>query len=278
MTSDDIREMHESFLYPIVRVFAAGGAGSGTIIYSEEDPKREGEYLTFILTNHHVVDELIEIKDRWNSMLKRKVKTEVADHAKIEVFQYVHTSTVDSSNRYSAEIVAHDKAHDLAVLRILSPRKFDHVASLIPRGDIENLRLFEDVVVGGCSLAHEPLCNFGKLTFLNELIDQKRYLMASAGMIFGNSGGALFHQDSGRLIGVPSRVVVKQMGFGFDVVTWMGFSAHPERIYEFLEDQEMQFLAGDVDDDYHAAMERRENRKRESMVELKMRALEDSGS
>ena len=34
-------ELHERFLYPVVRVFSMKAAGSGTLIYSEKDPENE---------------------------------------------------------------------------------------------------------------------------------------------------------------------------------------------------------------------------------------------
>jgi S1-C subfamily serine protease len=260
MEVEEIKKLHETFLYPIVRVFSKGAAGSGTIIYSKEDPEVKDEYQTFVLTNQHVVDDLITYKDAWDEVLKRNKKKENKERARVEIFDYVRTSEVDSSNRHSAEIVAYSKSEDLAILRILSPKKFDNVARLIAKDDIKKLKLFMDVVVSGCSLAHEPMCNFGQITFLNEIIENKRYIMANAGMIFGNSGGALFLKDTGELIGVPSRVSATQVGFGQNIVSWMGFSAHGERIYEFFDEQELKFLY-DPNDTYKAAVQRRKDRE-----------------
>lgn len=263
----NLKYCHETFLYPVVRVFSKAAAGSGTIIYCEEDPKEPGEFLTFVLTNHHVIDDLVTYKKEWDSVLKREIPKEFHEKAKVEVFSYVRMSEVDSSNRYIADIVAYDKNHDLAILKIDSPRKFEPVAKLISKEDIRNLKLFMDVVVSGCSLAHEPFCNFGQITFLKEIIEQKKYIMTNAASIFGNSGGALFSYDTGELIGVPSRISGIQLGFGHDIITWMGFSAHPERLYEFLEEQELHFLVGKEDDNYHTAMERRKKKAKRSLVE-----------
>lgn len=260
--------MHETYLYPVVRVFSADDAGSGTIIYSKEDTQNEGEYLTFVLTNHHVIESLITHKKDWDSLAGRQIEKEFREMAKVEYFSYVRNSTVDSSNRYDAEIIAHDENHDLAILRIVSPRRFDHVAKLLPKDEIKNLRLFMDIVVSGCNLAHEPFCNFGQLTFLKELIDQKEYFMANASSVFGNSGGALFLKDTGHMIGVPSRIPSIQLGFGVDVMTWMGFSAHTKRLYEFFEDQELVFLYDDTDD-FYKALDRRTRRRKEAILELK---------
>jgi len=264
----NIEEKHETFLYPIVRIFSDKAAGSGTIIYSQPDPKNEGEYLSFVLTNFHVIESLLSYKDDWDSLLKREIKKEFHNRAKVENFSYVFMSSVDSSNRHSAEIIAYDKHHDLAVLKIESPKKFDYVAKLIPKDNIRDLRLFMDVVVAGCSMAHEPFCNFGQLTFLKEMIDQKEYVMTNASSIFGNSGGALFLKETGELIGVPSRISAIQIGFGVDVITWMGFSCHPKRLYQFLKEQELQFIY-DPKDDYYSALERRRNKETEALMALK---------
>ena len=88
--------------------------------------------------------------------------------------------------------------------------------------------------------------------------------MANAPSIFGNSGGGLFHGTTGQLLGLTSRVTVTQMGFGVDVQTWMNFSTHPERLYEFFEHQELQFLYNDKDN-YYDAMKRRELKRKEAI-------------
>ena len=88
--------------------------------------------------------------------------------------------------------------------------------------------------------------------------------MQNAPSIFGNSGGGLFHGVSGHLLGLTSRITVTQLGFGMDVQAWMGFSTHPDRLYEFFEHQELQFLY-DENDNYHDAMDRRSNRRKEAL-------------
>ena len=90
--------------------------------------------------------------------------------------------------------------------------------------------------------------------------------MQNASSIFGNSGGGLF-QGSGEdlnLLGLTSRVTVTQLGFGVDVQTWMGFSTHPDRLYEFFNHHELQFLY-DKNDDYYSAQQRREGRRRDAL-------------
>jgi hypothetical protein len=204
--------------------------------------------------------------DEWDAILKREVKRDVLDEVTIEVFDY-DGSKVVSANSTTGQIIAYDKHHDLAAIKLNSnTRQLPHVASVIPKDQIDCLQLFDPVWVSGCSLLHDPFPNPGTITYLREVIDQKAYLMQNASSIFGNSGGGLF-QGSGEefnLLGLTSRVTVTQLGFGLDVQTWMGFSTHPDRLYEFFDHQELQFLY-DKNDDFYSALARREGRRKDAL-------------
>ena len=262
----DSVNLHEKILYPVVRVRAGNAGGSGVLVYSEPDPKDEGKFINILLTCQHVIDGAIKIRDEWDAILKREVKRDVLDEVVIEVFDY-DGSKVVSANSTTGHIIAYDKHHDLAAVKLNSnTRALAHVASIIPRDQIGCLQLFDPVWVSGCSLLHDPFPNPGTLTYLREIIDQKAYLMQNASSIFGNSGGGLF-QGSGEdfnLLGLTSRVTVTQLGFGVDVQTWMGFSTHPDRLYEFFDHQELQFLY-DKKDDFYKAQHRRESRRKDAL-------------
>ena len=262
----DSATLHEKILYPVVRVRAGQAGGSGVLIYSEPDPKDESKFINILLTCQHVIDGAIKIRDEWDAILKREVKRDVLDEVVIEVFDY-DGSKVVSANSTTGQIIAYDKHHDLAAVKLNSnTRPLAHVASVIPREQIDCLQLFDPVWVSGCSLLHDPFPNPGTITYLREVIDQKAYLMQNASSIFGNSGGGLF-QGSGEefnLLGLTSRVTITQLGFGLDVQTWMGFSTHPDRLYEFFDHQELQFLY-DKNDDFYSALARREGRRKDAL-------------
>ena len=257
------KTVHEKILYPVTRVRAADSGGSGVIIYSEEDPKKPGEYINIALTCEHVIAKNITVKDEWDTVLKREIKRDVMSEVTIETFDY-DNSTVVSANSIKANIIAYDKNHDLAALRLTSKRKIPYVSKVIPKDEIEDLNIADPVWVSGCSLLHDPFPNPGTITYLREMIDQKAYIMQNAPSIFGNSGGGLFHGLTGNLLGLTSRVTVTQLGFGVDVQSWMGFSTHPDRLYEFFDHQELQILY-DPKDNYHSAMERRTDRRKEAL-------------
>ena len=258
-----VQEVHDYVLYPVVRVRSGNAGGSGVLIYSEPDPKDESRYINIALTCQHVVDAAIKIREQFDPVLKQQRKTDYFEEVIIEVFYYQGSKLI-SSNATNAEIIAYDKHHDLAAVRLNNPRQMPYAASVIHKDEIKNINIADPVVTCGCSLLHDPFPNNGTLTYLREMIEQKSYLMANAPSIFGNSGGGLFHGDTGHLLGLTSRVTVTQLGFGLDVQTWMNFSTHPDRLYEFFEHQELQFLYDDRDD-YHTAMERREAKRKNSL-------------
>ena len=259
----EVKDVHEKILYPVTRVRASDAGGSGVLLYSKEDSKHPGEFINIAITCEHVIAKNVTVKDEWDTVLKREVKRDVTSEVSIEMFDYDNSEVV-SANSFKADIIAYDKNHDLAALRLHSKKQMPHVATVIPKKEIDSLQIADPVWVSGCSLLHDPFPNPGTLTYLREMIDQKAYIMQNAPSIFGNSGVGLFHGVTGHLLGLTSRITVTQLGFGMDVQAWMGFSTHPDRLYEFFEHQELQFLY-DENDNYHDAMDRRSNRRKEAL-------------
>ena len=257
------KDIHEKILYPVTRVRASDSGGSGVLIYSEPDPQKPDEFINIALTCQHVIDKNITVKEEWDAVLKRDMKRDIMQEVTVEIFDY-DGSKIVSANSTSSEIIAYDKSHDLAAVKLNNTRKMNHVSSVIPKADIKDVHIADPVWVSGCSLLHDPFPNAGTLTSLREMIDQKAYIMQNAPSIFGNSGGGLFHGVTGHLLGLTSRITVTQLGFGMDVQSWMGFSTHPDRLYEFFDHQELQFLY-DSNDNYYDAMKRRDNRRKETL-------------
>jgi hypothetical protein len=258
------QELHDNVLYPVTRVKTGKAGGSGVLVYSEPDPEDSGKYINIVLTCQHVIDGSISVKDEWDSLLKREIKKDIMEEVSVEIFDY-DGSKISSANSSQAEIIAYDKGHDLAAVKLHNSRPQEHIASVYPKDDIDNLRLFDEVWTSGCSLLHDPFSNKGELTYLREMIDQKSYIMYNAPSIFGNSGGGVFH-GNGTLLGLCSRITNIQLGFGIDVMTWMGFGTHPSRLYEFFEHHELQFIYDGSD--YYDAQERRKERQRKSLRHL----------
>uniref|UniRef100_A0A6M3JIM8 Putative trypsin-like peptidase domain containing protein n=1 Tax=viral metagenome TaxID=1070528 RepID=A0A6M3JIM8_9ZZZZ len=262
-----IQELHQRILYPVVRVRTKKAGGSGTVIYSK--PNQHGKYESFIMTCAHVIDDAIEVKKEWDSFLKKKIEKEFTEQVQVEVFDYVDLSKVNSSNALRADIIAYDKIVDIAILKLDSPKPCPYIAKLIEKDNVDSVKLFTDAYASGCSLGHDPICNQGQVTYVNEKIENKQYFMSNCSSIFGNSGGALFLADTGEQIGITARISAIQLGFGVDIITWMGFSIAPSEIYKFIDEQELKFLY-DSSDTFEAAMKRREKKQRESLMARKI--------
>jgi len=267
---ETIQDKHNDMIYPVCRVRTEKAGGSGTVIYSKPDPANPGDYLSFVLTNAHVIEDGINHKKDWDSVLKQDIKKEFLTKVEVELFDYIKTSTVNSSNTYKADIVCYDKQHDLAILKLDSPKQVENVAKIISKEDVnDKIKLLAPVLVVGCSLLHDPIPNYGYITSVKEDIENKKYCMTNANIIFGNSGGSVFLADTGEFVGVPSRVTTLQLGFGMDVVTWMGFFAAPDRVYTFLDEQMFNFIYDDTAKGYKETMADRDKKLKKALYRMK---------
>jgi len=240
--TDEIMNMHKELLYPSVRVRTEKAGGSGTIIYCKPKPDNKDEYETYILTNHHVIEDAISIKKKWSSIANRNIDKEVRSTVFVETFEYKYGSTIIGARQYEADIVAWDKDQDIALLKLRTIGQFKYIAKMYPKDKQDDVKLFEKTVAVGCSLGHPPIPTFGIITSKHDEIENEDYWMSTSQIIFGNSGGSMYLERTHELIGIPARIESMQLGFSINVVTHMGFFVPIDRIYKFLEDQIFQFV------------------------------------
>jgi len=263
----DLKEFHEKILYPLTLVRTSKAGGSGTVIYSEPHPDGEG-YLTYVLTNHHVIEEAISFTTDYDPLVGRDVKKPVYDVVSVGFYSYRHLSKQASVVGYQADIVHWDRSRDLALLELRDRKKADYVAKLFPeKGKL--LYIGQPAVAVGCSLGHKPLPSVGMISSLDEHIENQPRLLSSAQIIYGNSGGALFTLDEKELIGVPCAGDVIIMGFSAQAITHLGYSIPWFVLYDFLRDGCFDFIF-----DESKTCEECEKRRKEKMDELQ-RAWEE---
>lgn len=238
---DEIDVKHEKLLYPVVRVMTARSGGSGTVIYSEK--RGEGSHRSYILTNWHVVNDAIRVRKVWDSQQKKEIQREESDLVDVEVFSW-HGGTIIDKKVVRAGICAYSQEDDIALLELRSnerpyPLPVPNVALLASRAQADLLRVFQEIYVVGCSLGHDPIHSSGDITDLSDLISGKSYMMGSAPLIYGNSGGAVFAKIDGAyfLIGMPARVAVARVA-----VPNMNWSVPASRIHDFIESHGLYFL------------------------------------
>ena len=249
--SKAIIQKHEQMFYPTVRVRTKKAGGSGTVVYSKKYKK---EVYTYVITNHHVIADSINIDKKWDPVLKRKIDKETLDTVFIEFFRYNNYSHTVGSFAVEADIVAYSEVEggqDWALLRVRDKENpADWVANMFPLDDIENVHIFDKVFAVGASLGHPPVASEGHISYMDDEIEHYKYWMSSAPTIFGNSGGAVYRWSSTRkqydYIGIPSRISIQPMGFSADAITHMGYFIPIDRVYKLLEDNDYQFIYDDT--------------------------------
>ena len=229
---------HEEMLDTSVRI---NTAGSGTVLYSKQ---HEGKWESYILTNYHVISDQITIREVWDGMKGKKVKRETREPVTAFWFDYVRCSRSVGTRGRIADIVAHDEQRDLALLKLRdTERGVVRIAHMLP--EEQSPKLGQTVWAVGAGLGYPPSMTSGEMAFAEQVINGYRYQLATAPIIFGNSGGALFAYSDIRkkyeMIGVPSRVSAA----GFQAVTHMGWSIPTETVHTFLRDNFHGFIVGD---------------------------------
>ena len=260
----NLSKLHSEVLYSQVRVKTAKSGGSGTIVYSQ--PAESGVCNTYALTCHHVVEEAITVKSEWDSKVGRERKREFRQLVTVEFFDWSNVLHGHRPLNYSsdAEIVAYDKDHDMALLKLRTVKRAEHVAKVMAPGEEKSLQIGSSVVAVGSALLHDPVLTLGAITHMGDEIDGKLYWMGNAQIIFGNSGGAVFATGQGgdfEFIGIPSRIAIS----GWSTpITHMGYFSPVTRVHEFFIEQTYQFLtpgSGKTEADCEA--ERRKIKERE---------------
>ena len=238
----DLVQKHREMLYPVVVVAAGSSLGSGTVIFSTEV---DDAWQTYVLTNHHVIRSAITVKEEWDSKTQEEVKREQRSPVQVRWYDYNDYSREIGTRGQIADIVAYDATLDLALLQTRDTEGgVDHVAHLMPED--ATLYLFEITWAVGAGLGKPPFPTEGAVSNLDQRINGQPYILSSAPIIFGNSGGALFHWSPERsryeFIGVPAKVSV--VGFS-SVVTHMAWAIPLATVREFLRDNDFDFILGD---------------------------------
>jgi serine protease Do len=155
------------------------GMGTGVVL----DPRG------FIITNHHVVEGVREIK-----------------------------VTLHDGKSYVARLVAHDPQTDLAIIRIPTKQRLP----LIKIGTSNDLMEGEEVIAVGNAYGYENTVTRGIVSALHRTVqvtDSQQYqdlIQTDASINPGNSGGPLLNID-GEMIGINVAVRVGAQGIGFAI-------------------------------------------------------------
>ena len=155
------------------------GMGTGVVIDSRG----------YILTNHHVVDGVRQIN-----------------------------VTLDGGQAYVAQLIAHDRETDLAIIRIRTPQPLP----TMHLGTSQDLMAGETVIALGNAYGYEHTVTSGIISALHRNVqvnETQQYLdliQTDASINPGNSGGPLMNLD-GDMIGLNVAVRAGAQGIGFAI-------------------------------------------------------------
>ncbi len=224
----DPRLLDERLLAPTVQLNGDDTVGSGTLIYSRENPQASAVE-TYVLTSFHVIRNIL-------------ADTPAARRNGIAITIYTESGQVQERG----DMVSHDEEIDAALLKLRGERKFDRVARVVPRGRARDVRVWERIYAVGCPLGNDPIPTQGEIASLHNELNGANYWMINAPTYFGNSGGGIFLATSRELVGVFSKIYTHGKGNPV-VVPHMGLCTPMDRIYDWLAKDELAFVLEPAD-------------------------------
>src|SRR5262249_41999759 len=119
---------------------------------------------------------------------------------------------------YDARVIARDKTHDLAILKIDAPRPLPTIVF----GTSSDLMVGETVIAIGNAYGYENTVSVGIISalhrdvVLNKDISYKSLIQTDASINPGNSGGPMLNVD-GELVGVNVAIRAGAQGISFAI-------------------------------------------------------------
>lgn len=241
ITPNDSNWMVEAMLYPTIQIKGNKTVGSGVVIYSEPEArsgdgriKDEGsrvdvqKYVTYAITAYHVVKEILG-SDFPDAPLKDLRIMDPRDPLGMTVL--------------SGTLEIYDSELDLALLKLGTDRRFEYVADLLPREEVERLELFTRIYAVGCPLGNNPLPTSGQISSKGKVVDGRIFWMVNAPTFFGNSGGGIFLSDTCKLMGVSSMIYTYTYETNQSlVVPHMGLFVPLSMVYDWLDGRGYKYV------------------------------------
>ena len=169
--------------------------GAGTVVRSVRDPKT-GEVDTFVLTAYHVVRNIYA--DFPN-----------ARRQGLDVVVYLEDG---SRKTVKAQLIGHERALDVAVLRIKGNEVFTNVAKVADTQTALDSGVWDPITAVGCPLGNDPVPTEGQIARTDATVQGTTYWLITAPTYYGNSGGGIYLSESRELCGVFSKIYTHGRG------------------------------------------------------------------
>lgn len=226
LVAPDKELLTEDLLLPAVQLNGEDTVGSGTLIRSCLNT-RTGKVENWVLTAYHVVRNIYTDTPRAQN-----------DGLPVTIFDG------ETKHETRADLVAFDKDLDTALLRLRSERTFAHVARVLPRAEVESVKVWDDIYAIGCPLGNDPIPTRGSIASKQNLLNGVNYWMINAPTYYGNSGGGIFLAEKRALVGVFSKIYTHGRGNPV-VIPHMGLCTPIKSVYEWLDREKLAYLLED---------------------------------
>ncbi len=220
----DPGELTRTMLLPTVQLNGDDTVGSGTIVFSGENPKNGGAIETYALTSYHVVRNILADTPKAHN-----------DGFDVTIYLPGEKTTV------KGKMIASQPKIDAALVRVLTDKKLPFVANVLPREETAAVKVWDPVCAVGCPLGNDPVPSHGEVSSLKNELNGANYWMVNAPTYFGNSGGGIYRADTRQLIGVFSKIYTHGKGTPV-VVPHMGLCTPIEAVYEWLAGEKLEHL------------------------------------
>jgi serine protease Do len=179
----DVQDLVRQIGEAVVQVRTPGGLGSGFFINADG----------YLITNFHVIEGETEIS--------------------VEVY-HQHDGQLDRETYKQVKIIAINKFHDLALLKIEDKNapKFKYVTL----GSSDALSVGDSVFAIGSPMGLERTVTSGIVSTKTRQLEGELYLQTTAQINPGNSGGPLFNLG-GEVVGVTNMKITFGEGLGFAI-------------------------------------------------------------
>ena len=219
----DPGELTRSMLLPTVQLNGEDTVGSGTLVYSDLNPK-SGKVESYVLTSYHVVRNIL-------------ADTPKSQTEGFSVTVYLQNGKVEVKGKMTASFAK----IDAALVQLQTDRRFPHIATVMPQSECINVKVWDPVCAVGCPLGNDPVPSEGEVSSLKNELNGANYWMINAPTYFGNSGGGVYQNNSHQLIGVFSKIYTHGKGTPV-VIPHMGLCTPISLIYEWLRQEGLDYL------------------------------------
>ena len=219
----DPRLLTRELLAPSIQINGDDTVGSGTLIYSDKNPKTS-KFDTYALTSYHVIRNILADTPR-------------AKRDGLAITIYLQ----DGKKEVRGDMVAHETKIDAALIKLRTEVKFSNLARVASSSSTNRLRVWDTIYAVGCPLGNDPIPTQGEVSSLSNELGGTNYWMINAPTYFGNSGGGVYLANSRELVGVFSKIYTHGRGNPV-VIPHMGLLTPMPSIRTWLDKVGMSFV------------------------------------